>query len=108
MLGGLLEEEGLVGEAYKRDVMDELAKLRSGLEAAIEVAPLLKSVLEDYRSREGGAPRRRRGSFLSGALAGVGVSGLVASAFYFGTLLGKAGFVASLILVGVAALASRE
>ncbi|MDG6952907.1 MAG: AarF/ABC1/UbiB kinase family protein [Nitrososphaerota archaeon] len=108
MLGGLLEEEGLVGEAYKRDVMDELAKLRSGLEAAIEVAPLLKSALEDYRSREGGAPRRRRGSFLSGALAGVGVSGLVASAFYFGTLLGKAGFVASLILVGVAALASRE
>ncbi|MDG6941349.1 MAG: AarF/ABC1/UbiB kinase family protein [Nitrososphaerota archaeon] len=106
MLGGLLEEEGLLNELYKRDVTDGIAKLRSGLEATIEVAPLLKTALEDYRSRAD-PPPRRRGEFLSGALAGVGVSGLVASAFYFGTSLGKAGFIASLILLGVASLTSR-
>ncbi|MDG6899586.1 MAG: AarF/ABC1/UbiB kinase family protein [Nitrososphaerota archaeon] len=106
MLGGLLQDEGLVNEAYKRDVIDEIAKLRSGLEAALEVAPLLKSVLEDYKSRS--IPPGGSGRFLSGALAGLGVSGLVASAFYFGTMLGKAGFATSLLLLAAAALASRK
>lgn len=107
MLGALLEDEGLVNEAYRRDLADELAKLRSGLQATIEVAPMLKSVLEDYRSRANvkvGGGRR----FASGVLAGVGVSGLVASAFFFGSSLGKVGFVLSLVLLGVAALASRR
>jgi predicted unusual protein kinase regulating ubiquinone biosynthesis (AarF/ABC1/UbiB family) len=107
MLGGLLEDEGLVNEAYRRDLIDELGKIRSGLEATIEVAPLLKNVLEDYRSRAGVPPSRRGRPFASGALAGVGVSGIVASAFFFGSGLGKAGFVLSLVLLGVAALFSR-
>jgi predicted unusual protein kinase regulating ubiquinone biosynthesis (AarF/ABC1/UbiB family) len=108
MLGGMLEDEGLVNEAYKKDLADELGKIRSGLEATIEVAPLLKSVLEDYQSR-GRSPARGGGRvFASGALAGVGVSGLVASVFYFVTPLGKVGFVISLALLGAAALASRR
>ncbi|MCL4355099.1 MAG: AarF/ABC1/UbiB kinase family protein [Nitrososphaerota archaeon] len=107
MLGGLLEDEGLVSEAYKMDIIDEITKLRSGLEATIEVAPLLKSALEDYHSRESARPRGR-GPFLSGAIAGVSVSGLVASAFYFGTVLGKAGFAVSLFLLAVAALVARR
>jgi predicted unusual protein kinase regulating ubiquinone biosynthesis (AarF/ABC1/UbiB family) len=106
MLGALLEDEGLVNEAYRRDLADELAKIRSGLEATVEVAPLLKDVLEDYQSRAS-VPARRGRPFVSGALAGIGVSGLVASAFYFGTALGKAGFLVSLVLLGLAALASR-
>ena len=108
MLGALLEDEGLVNEAYRRDLADELAKLRSGLEATMEVAPLLKTVLEDYGSRESPAPRGGGRPFASGVLAGVGVSGLVASAFYFGSALGKIGFVVSLILLGIAAAASRK
>jgi predicted unusual protein kinase regulating ubiquinone biosynthesis (AarF/ABC1/UbiB family) len=108
MLGALLEDEGLVNEAYRRDLTDELAKIRSGLEATIEVAPLLKDVLEEYRAREGAPPRRGGRPFVSGALAGVGVSGLVASAFYFGSTLGKAGFAVSLVLLGLAALSSRR
>ena len=107
MLGALLEDEGLVNEAYKRDLVDELAKLRSGLDATIEVAPLLKSFLEDYRSRANSPVRSGRRPFTAGALAGIGASGLVASAFYFGTDAGKAGFFGSLILIGLAALASR-
>ena len=106
MLGGLLEDEGLVNEAYKKDLADELGKIRSGLEATVEVAPLLKRVLEDYRSRGQAAPRG--GGFVSGALAGAGVSGLVASALYFGTTLGKVGFAASLVLLAAAAVGSRR
>ena len=108
MLGALLEDEGLVNEAYRRDLIDELAKLRSGLQATIEVAPVLKSVLEDYRSRANAPAARGGRPFASGVLAGVGVSGLVASAFYFGSVPGKEGFVLSLALLGVAALASRR
>ena len=108
MLGGLLEDEGLVNEAYKKDLADELGKIRAGLEATLEVAPLLKSALEDRMSRDLAAARSGGREFVSGALAGVGVSGLVASAFYFGTDLGKAGFVVSLALLAAAALASRR
>ena len=108
MLGALLEDEGLVNEAYRRDLFDELGKLREGLQATIEVAPMLKSVLEDYRSRANAPAGRGGRPFASGVLAGVGVSGLVASAFYFGGSLGKAGFVVSLVLLGVAALTSRR
>lgn len=107
LLGGLLEDEGLVNEAYKRDILDEFAKLRSGLEATIEVAPLLRSALEDYHSRAS-VPLRGSGRFISGAAAGIGVSGLIASAFYFGTALGKEGFAGSLFLLLVAALAFRR
>ena len=108
MLGALLEDEGLVNEAYKRDLADELVKIRTGLEATIEVAPVLKSVLEDYRSRVNAPVRGGGRLFASGALAGVGVSGLVASAFYFETDLGKAGFLVSLAALALAALASRR
>ncbi|MDG6987734.1 MAG: AarF/ABC1/UbiB kinase family protein [Nitrososphaerota archaeon] len=107
MLGGLLEDEGLVNEAYKRDLSDELKKIRSGLEATIEVAPLLKGVLEEYRSKAEAPARGGGRPFASGALAGFGVSGLVASAFFFQRALGKEGFVASLVLLGVAALTAR-
>jgi predicted unusual protein kinase regulating ubiquinone biosynthesis (AarF/ABC1/UbiB family) len=108
MLGGLLEDEGLVNEAYKKDLTDELEKIRTGLEATIEVAPLLKNALEDYRSRELAASRSRGGGFLSGALLGVGASGLVASTFYFAEASGKIGFLVSFALLAVAVLASRR
>lgn len=107
MLGSLLEEEGLVDEAYRRDLIDQLGKIRSGLEATIEVAPLLKSTLEDLRSRQS-TPSRGERRFSSGVLAGVGVSGLVASAFFFGSVPGKTGFALSLALVGLSALLSRK
>ncbi len=107
MLGGVLQDEGLVNEAYRRDLEDGLGRLREGLEATVEIAPLLKSVLEEYRPG-GGRPRTRGMPFTSGVLAGVAVSGLVASAYYFATGLGKIGFVVSLALLGLAALAARR
>lgn len=108
LLGGLLEDEGLVKEVYRRDLADELAKLRSGLEATIEVAPLLKRVLEDYRSTGDASAHGAGRLFVSGVLAGVAASGLLASVYYFGGAPGKAGVVVSLILLGMAALAYRR
>jgi len=108
MLGALLEDEGLVDEAYKRDIVDELGKIRAGMEATVEMAPMLRQVLEDYSSRDRGPPRRSGSPFVSGVTAGVGVSGLVASAYFFGTNLGKLGFVASLVLLGLAVVISRR
>lgn len=107
MLGVLLEDEGLVKEAYRRDFEDEVSKVLSGLEATIEVAPMLKSALEDYRNRAN-APARGGRRFVSGFLAGVGGSGLVASAFFFGTALGKEGFVGALVMLGLGVVASRK
>ena len=46
ILGGLLEDEGLVEEAYKAELQDAIKKVSKTLDAGIEVLPLLKGYLE--------------------------------------------------------------
>ena len=56
ILGGLLEDEGLVEEAYKAELQDAIKKVVKALDAGIEVLPLLKGYLEQnydpYRSTQ--------------------------------------------------------
>ena len=106
LLGTMLQDEGLVNEAYKRDLLDGLEKIRDGLEASIEVAPLLKSYLQEQAARQ---PVRqgRAPPFVSGLLTGTGVAGLALSAYHFGQLDAKIGLAVSLAVLGLAALMSR-
>ncbi|MGI0083886.1 MAG: ABC1 kinase family protein, partial [Nitrososphaerales archaeon] len=71
ILGGLLEEEGLLKEAYREDLKDALKKLAQAVDASIEVAPLLKTMLENERGTFGRKAHRARW-FSSGLLAGMG------------------------------------
>lgn len=83
ILGRLLEEEGLTREASRAELTDNIRKLRNAVEAALDVAPLLKEYLEngketDRKGREGGFKH-----FISGMLAGIGIAGLSSNIYFY-------------------------
>lgn len=46
VLSQLLEQEGLIGEAYIEEVKDSMKRFAKGIEQSVELAPLLKSYLD--------------------------------------------------------------
>ncbi|MHB8567264.1 MAG: ABC1 kinase family protein [Nitrososphaerales archaeon] len=106
ILGNLLEREGLVEEAYREELKDALKKLGEALDASIELAPMLRTFLENQQL-SGQKSQRRRNGFVTGALAGVGASGVVVSLFLLNTNFGKIGLGISLLLLA-ASVATRS
>jgi len=115
ILGNLLEEEGLVEEAYREEIKDFGKRISKSLDASIDVMPLLKGFLEqnydptgvrssEYRSGK----RRERRRFLLGFSAGIGLAGVTVSLFYLGSIDGKVGFVISLGLIVLSTFFSRS
>src|SRR5919108_92576 len=51
VLANLLEQEGLIKEAYREEIKDSIKRFTKGIEASIYVAPLLKSYLEAHQQR---------------------------------------------------------
>lgn len=111
ILGGLLENEGLVDEAYKAELQDALKKLSGAIASGIEVLPLLKGYLEQNYDPTGvrhAEQNKKTSKYFPGLGTGIGVAGLVVSAFYFVRLEAKLGFVASLIILVVSVAYSRS
>ena len=111
ILGGLLEEEGLVNEAYRAELQDAVKKIGKAVDAGIEVLPLLKGFLEQNYDPTGvryAEPKRRRSKFLPGMGTGLGIAGLAVSVVYFGRFDAKLAFIASLIVVVFSAVYSRS
>jgi predicted unusual protein kinase regulating ubiquinone biosynthesis (AarF/ABC1/UbiB family) len=110
ILGGLLEDEGLLREAYKEDLKDAIKKLAVAVDASIEVAPLIKTLLENdkgssiFLRNETGKMRL----FGSGVFAGLGASGVAISLFFLNNALGKLGLAGSLLLLVLSIIASRS
>lgn len=111
ILGSLLEDEGLVDEAYKAELQDAIKKIAKALDAGIEVLPLLKGYLEQNYDPTGvrlAEHKGKRSKFLPGLGTGLGIAGLVVSVTYFGRFDAKLGFVASLIILIFSAVYSRS
>ena len=109
ILGSLLEEEGLVQEAYREELKESVKRIGEALDAAIELAPLMRDYLEKKSLDDTqGSRRRRGGGFLRGVFAGVGACGTVASLTFFSNTLGKLGLLMSLLLLVSAAVGSRN
>lgn len=108
ILGRLLEQEGLIEEAYSSELKEQIKRLRQALDASIDVAPMLKNYLEYQQQKElYGRPKRRLG-FFSGALVGFGIFGVGLSLFYLGSETGKIGFTTSLLILIVGILIARR
>lgn len=109
ILGSLLEREGLIEEAYKEEIKDTLKRLGESLDAAVDLAPMLKKYLEDQEMQETNLHNNkgRSRSFANGALAGLGASALFVSVFFLGNNYGKLGLAASIIVLIVAVARSR-
>ncbi len=115
ILGNLLEEEGLVDEAYREEIKDLWKRIVKAADASIDVMPLLKGYLEQnydptgVRSAEEKSDRaKRRSRFLQGLGTGLGFAGVAFSVFYLGTTGGKILFVFSLGLLVISAFLSRS
>ena len=108
LLRGILEDEGLLDEAYRRDLSNTIHRVLNALDASIDTAPMVRQLLEDYRaSPQGGRPGGRRRSFFSGVAAGLGVAGVGASLYLFDTTVGKVGLFLSAVLLAVSVAADR-
>jgi predicted unusual protein kinase regulating ubiquinone biosynthesis (AarF/ABC1/UbiB family) len=102
VLANLLEQEGLIKEAYMEEIKDSIKRFTKGIEASIYVAPLLKSYLETHQQQQHYSyynnPQRTY-NFLAGSI--------FASALFLGSVmmlphspnLSYGGFVASAITV---------
>jgi predicted unusual protein kinase regulating ubiquinone biosynthesis (AarF/ABC1/UbiB family) len=113
ILGNLLEEEGLVEEAYREELKDLTKRIGKALDASIDVLPLLKGFLEENYDPTGvrrseDSSRRKRPGFFTGLGMGLGVAGIAVSLFYLGTFEGKVGFVASVALLVISVVFGRS
>lgn len=114
ILGNLLEEEGLVDEAYREEIRDFAKRLTKAIDASVDVMPLLKGYLEQNYDPTGlkaaeqtSARSRSKTRFLFGFGAGLGFAGIAVSVFYLGTLDGKVAFVISIGVLTLSAFLSR-
>ena len=111
ILGSLLEDEGLVEEAYRSELQDAIKKISKALDAGIEVLPLLKGYLDQNYDPTGvrlSQQSPRRSKFLPGLGTGLGVAGLIVCSIYFGKLDARLGFVASLVVLIFSVAYSRS
>ena len=113
ILGNLLEEEGLVEEAYREELKDLTKRIGKALDASIDVIPLLKGFLEENYDPTGvrrseDSSRRKRPGFFTGLGMGLGIAGIAVSLFYLGTFEGKVGFVASVALLVISVVFGRR
>ncbi len=105
VLGNLLEEEGLVKEAYIEEVKVGAKRFAKGIQDSVSVAPMLKTYLETI----GPYGRPRTNNSALGAI-------ILASALFIGSalilphnaLLSYGGFVAAAICVGAAVMKMKS
>lgn len=103
VLRGILEEEGLVREAYIEEIKSSVKKVSKGLNDAITIAPLLKTYLEsnmltNHKSRHG----LIAGSILSSSVF-IGSSILMQS----NPLFAQIGFIIAVAIIGSSLLLDR-
>lgn len=114
ILGRLLEEEGLVEEAYRAEFKEQVARLIKSIDASIELAPMLKDYIEFQQNRALNGtfdrPSNRSGSLLSGALIGAGITGTGASIVLYGSTDSKValGISAVVFLIGLVLQRSKS
>ncbi|MDA4131340.1 MAG: AarF/ABC1/UbiB kinase family protein [Thaumarchaeota archaeon] len=113
ILGNLLEEQGLVGEAYREELKDLAKRIENAVAASVDVMPLLRGFLEENYDPTGsrryeGSFRPRRSRFFPGFGAGLGMAGIAISVFYIESFNGKVAFIASVGLLALSLYTSRN
>jgi len=105
VLKALLEEEGLMKEAYIEEMKDTFNRFTKALNDSITVAPLLKSYLENTNTMNGKVGKHTliAGSVLSSSVI-VGSSIIMQS----NPLLGQIGLIASAVIMGASIIMNRR
>lgn len=110
ILGGIMESEGLVDQAYREELKQALSRFIKALDATIEIAPMLKGLVEQNYDPTGFRTNTSKGknSYIWGVLTGLGITGIAISSYYFATTNGKIGLAGSLALLIVSLIRGRS
>ena len=101
----LLEEEGLMREAYIEEVKDTFTRFARAFNDSLTIAPLLKSYLENPNIMNG---RHNKNTLFAGSVLTSSV--IIGSSIIMQTnpILGKIGLVTSIAIIGISIIFNRR
>jgi len=105
VLRSLLEEEGLMKEAYVEEVKDTFSRFAKALNDSMAVVPLLKSYLENPNAMNG---KQSKNTLIAGSV--LTSSAIIGSSIIMQSnpLLGQIGLVASAAIMGISIIINRR
>lgn len=108
VLKGLLEEEGLVKEAYVEEMKDTFTRFAKGLSDSITIAPMLKTFLENSNSNFMNGNGKAKHVLVAGSILSSSV--IIGSSIVMQSnpVLGQVGFIASAAIMGASIVMNRK
>ncbi len=108
VLKGLLEEEGLVKEAYIEEMKDTFNRFTKGLSDSITIAPMLKTFLENSNANAMMNGKARKNALVAGSILSSSV--IIGSSIVMQSnpSLGQIGLIASAAIMGASILMNRR
>jgi hypothetical protein len=105
VLKGLLEEEGLIKDAYVEEFKDSFNRLAKALNDTMTVAPMLKSYLDNMNGMNG---RHSNHTLIAGSVLTSSV--IIGSSIIMQSnpLLGQIGLIASAAIMGASIIINRR
>jgi predicted unusual protein kinase regulating ubiquinone biosynthesis (AarF/ABC1/UbiB family) len=101
VLANILEQEGLLREAYIEEAKTSIHRLGKNIESAFNVAPMLQSFLEMqlYNNTNNKVRKDRNNSLIAGAILATGLFIGSSIVFPYNTNIAYAGFISSIVTV---------
>jgi predicted unusual protein kinase regulating ubiquinone biosynthesis (AarF/ABC1/UbiB family) len=101
VLANILEQEGLLREAYIEEAKTSIHRLGKNIESAFNVAPMLQSFLEMqlYNNTNNKVRNDRNNSLIAGAILATGLFIGSSIVFPYNTNIAYAGFISSIVTV---------
>lgn len=108
VLKALLEEEGLVKEAYIEEMKDTFNRFTKGLSDSITIAPMLKTFLENSNTRTMMNGKASKNTLVAGSILSSSV--IIGSSIVMQShpLLGQIGLIASAAIMGASIIMNRK
>jgi predicted unusual protein kinase regulating ubiquinone biosynthesis (AarF/ABC1/UbiB family) len=109
VLAKILEGEGLLKEAYIEEARTSIYRLGKNIESALNVAPIMQSFLETqlYNNRNYKIQNDSNNTLLAGVILAAGLFVGSSIALPYDTNIAYAGFISSLVAVGVVAIGRK-
>jgi predicted unusual protein kinase regulating ubiquinone biosynthesis (AarF/ABC1/UbiB family) len=103
VLANILEQEGLLREAYIEEAKTSIHRLGKNIESAFNVAPMLQSFLEMqlYNNTNNKVRKDRNNSLIAGAILATGLFIGSSIVFPYNTNIAYAGFISSIVTVAL-------
>ena len=108
VLANILEGEGLIKEAYIEEAKTSIHRLRTNIEASLNVAPLLQSFLEmQLYNKDNKIQKFKNNTLIAGAIFSTGLFMGSSIALPHNTNIAYAGFISSIVIMALFAVGKK-